>query len=48
MIVANAGKDEMARHLAASGHRDLHADGMARAFAGDTTPEEIARAVHSL
>jgi type IV pilus assembly protein PilB len=38
----------MARHVAADGHRDLYADGIARAFAGDTTPEEIARVVHSL
>jgi type IV pilus assembly protein PilB len=48
MIVANAGKDDMARHVAALGHRDLYTDGMARAFGGDTTPEEIARVVHSL
>jgi type IV pilus assembly protein PilB len=48
MIVANAGKDEMARHVSALGHHDLYADGMQRAFAGLTTPEEIARVVHSL
>jgi type IV pilus assembly protein PilB len=48
MIVANAGKDDMARHVAEAGHRDLYADGMAHAFAGETTPEEIARVVHSL
>jgi type IV pilus assembly protein PilB len=48
MIVANTAKDEMAKHVAATGHRDLYADGIARAFAGDTTPEEIARVVHSL
>jgi type IV pilus assembly protein PilB len=38
----------MAAHVTATGHRDLYADGMARAFEGDTTPEEIARVVHSL
>jgi type IV pilus assembly protein PilB len=48
MIVANAGKDIMAQHVASIGHRDLYADGMERAFGGDTTPEEIARVVHSL
>jgi type IV pilus assembly protein PilB len=48
MIVANASKDTMAEHVASSGHRDLYADGMERAFGGDTTPEEIARVVHSL
>lgn len=48
MIVANASKDAMAQHVAETGHRDLYADGMARAFGGDTTPEEIARVVHSL
>jgi type IV pilus assembly protein PilB len=47
MIVANASKDAMAQHVADSGHRDLYADGMERAFGGDTTPEEIARVVHS-
>jgi type IV pilus assembly protein PilB len=48
MIVANASKDDMGRHVAALGHHDLYADGMDRAFAGHTTPEEIARVVHSL
>jgi type IV pilus assembly protein PilB len=48
MIVANAAKDEMAKFVGSTGHRDLYADGIARAFAGDTTPEEIARVVHSL
>jgi len=48
MIVANAAKEDMARQVASLGHRDLYADGMARAFAGETTPEEIARVVHSL
>ena len=47
MIVANASKDAMLAHVNARGHRDLYADGMARAFGGDTTPEEIARVVHS-
>jgi type IV pilus assembly protein PilB len=47
MIVTNASKDEMARQVAGLGHRDLYVDGMSRAFAGDTTPEEIARVVHS-
>jgi type IV pilus assembly protein PilB len=48
MIVANAAKDDMARHVAELGHRDLYTDGMERAFGGETTPEEIARVVHSL
>jgi type IV pilus assembly protein PilB len=48
MIVANASKDQMAAHVAAIGHHDLFADGMARAIDGHTTPEEIARVVHSL
>ena len=48
MIVANAAKEAMAAHVAAAGHHDLYADGMARAFDGHTTPEEIARVVHSL
>jgi type II secretory ATPase GspE/PulE/Tfp pilus assembly ATPase PilB-like protein len=48
MIVDNASKDVMAARVGAAGHRDLYADGMERAFGGDTTPEEIARVVHSL
>jgi type IV pilus assembly protein PilB len=48
MIVDNASKDAMSKHVASTGHRDLYADGMERAFGGDTTPEEIARVVHSL
>jgi len=48
MIVANASKEQMGAHVAAAGHHDLYADGMARAFDGHTTPEEIARVVHSL
>jgi type IV pilus assembly protein PilB len=48
MIVANASKDQLAAHVASTGHHDLYADGMARAFDGHTTPEEIARVVHSL
>lgn len=48
MIVANASKDQLTAQVAATGHRDLYADGMARAFEGHTTPEEIARVVHSL
>jgi len=48
MIIANAGKDAMLQHVNALGHHDLYADGMDRAFAGDTTPEEIARVVNSL
>jgi type IV pilus assembly protein PilB len=48
MIVANAGKEAMLAHVSARGHHDLYADGMARAFGGDTTPEEIARVVHQL
>jgi type IV pilus assembly protein PilB len=48
MIVANAGKEQMNAHVMAAGHHDLYADGMARAFEGQTTPEEIARVVHSL
>jgi len=45
MVAANAGKDDMMRHLEARGHVDLYADGMAHAFAGETTPEEITRVV---
>jgi type IV pilus assembly protein PilB len=48
MIVANASKEAMEQQVAARGHHDLYADGMERAFQGDTTPEEIARVVHSL
>ena len=48
MIVSNASKEEMSAHVARLGHHDLFADGMAHAFAGETTPEEIARVVHSL
>ncbi|HEY1226979.1 MAG TPA: GspE/PulE family protein, partial [Ramlibacter sp.] len=48
MIVANASKEQMGAHVAANGHHDLYADGMARAFEGDTTPEEIVRVVQSL
>jgi len=47
MIVANASKEQLAAHVAAGAHHDLYADGMARAFDGHTTPEEIARVVHS-
>lgn len=48
MIVANASKDQLAAHVASTGHHDLYADGIERAFDGHTTPEEIARVVHSL
>jgi len=48
MIVTNTSKEQMNAHVAATGHHDLYADGMARAFDGHTTPEEIARVVHSL
>lgn len=48
MVVNGSGKEAMATHLASLGHRDLYADGMARAFAGETTPEEITRVVQSL
>jgi type IV pilus assembly protein PilB len=48
MIVTNTSKEQMTAHVTATGHRDLYADGMARAFEGHTTPEEIARVVHSL
>ncbi|TWI69750.1 type IV pilus assembly protein PilB [Pseudoduganella lurida] len=48
MIVANASKDQLQAHVASTGHHDLYTDGMARAFDGHTTPEEIARVVHSL
>jgi type IV pilus assembly protein PilB len=47
MIVANAGEDAMRAQLARRGHHDLYADGMARAFGGETTPQEVARVVHS-
>ena len=48
MIVANASEEAMAEHVNKSGHQNLYADGMAHAFAGETTPEEIARVVHSV
>jgi type IV pilus assembly protein PilB len=48
MIIANASKEDMAAHVARRGHHDLYADGMAHAFQGETTPEEIARVVHSV
>ena len=48
MIIANASKEDMAAHVARRGHHDLYADGMAHAFQGKTTPEEIARVVHSV
>ena len=48
MIVSNTSKEQMGAHVAATGHHDLYMDGMTRAFEGHTTPEEIARVVHSL
>ena len=47
MIVANTGKEAMLRLIAERNHHDLYADGMTHAFEGRTTPEEIARVVHS-
>ncbi len=47
MIVALASPAQMMAYVAGKGHHDLHADGMAHAFAGDTTPEEISRVIHS-
>ncbi len=48
MIIAGASEESLTAHIAARGHRSLYADGMAHAFAGETTPEEIARVVHSI
>lgn len=48
MIVSNASKEEMTAHINGMEHHTLHADGMDHVFSGETTPEEIARAVHSL
>ena len=45
-IVAGAEIDEMRAWLAQAGHRGLRADGMDRVLAQQTTPEEIARAIH--
>lgn len=47
MIVANASKQEMADYLTVKEHRDLFLDGMDQVFAGNTTPEEISRAVQA-
>ena len=45
-IVAKAGLDELRAHAARGGMRNLHADGIDRVVARQTTPEEIARAIH--
>ena len=48
MIVAGANEEAMTAYVTAGGHHTLYADGMAHAFSGVTTPEEIARVVHSV
>jgi type IV pilus assembly protein PilB len=45
-IVAKAGLDELREHARRAGMRGLHADGIQRVVARQTTPEEIARAIH--
>ncbi len=45
-IVARAGMDELRALVERGGHQNLYADGMERVLAQQTTPEEIARAIH--
>ena len=45
-IVARAGMDELRALVERDGHHNLHADGMQRVCAQQTTPEDIARAIH--
>lgn len=47
MILANAAKQDMERHLAHQGHHNLFADGAMQVVAGRTTPEELARVIHA-
>ena len=45
-IVARAGMDELRAQAERGGHKDLHAAGMELVLDRQTTPEEIARAIH--
>src|SRR6185295_6706398 len=45
-IVAKAGMEELRAQAVREGCVNLHADGMERVLARQTTPEEIARAIH--
>jgi type IV pilus assembly protein PilB len=47
MILADAGKDEMSRHLADKEHRDLYADVLQRVCEGSTTLDEVSRVIHA-
>jgi type IV pilus assembly protein PilB len=46
LVVRNAGRDEMNRYLRQRGVVSLRDDGVERALRGETTLEEIARAIH--
>jgi type IV pilus assembly protein PilB len=48
MIIANASRDQLLAHAATHGHKDLYADGVARALKGHTTLEEVSRVIHTM
>jgi type IV pilus assembly protein PilB len=48
MIIANASRDQILAQAAKSGHKDLYADGVARALKGHTTLEEVSRVIHTI
>jgi type IV pilus assembly protein PilB len=48
MIIANASRDQLLAHAATVGHKDLFADGVARALKGHTTLEEVSRVIHTV
>lgn len=48
MIIANASRDQILAQAATKGHKDLYADGVARALKGHTTLEEVSRVIHTL
>jgi type IV pilus assembly protein PilB len=48
MIIANASRDEILKQAATQGHKDLYADGVARALKGHTTLEEVSRVIYTV
>ncbi len=47
LIIANAPRDQILGSAAKQGHKDLYADGVARALRGHTTLEEVSRVIHT-
>ncbi|NIR30990.1 MAG: STAS domain-containing protein [Gammaproteobacteria bacterium] len=47
LMVSNPSRDTLARHIDQRGIKSLYTDGIAKAFAGKTTLDEVTRVIHS-